>query len=84
MARPMLLSRLEADMAYYGSEGDACGAACGYCGRCTRGPAVNAICVDCGAVYFAASPQDQLCDECCDRRDDWTTTHELKAMKGGA
>ncbi len=59
----------------------ACSERCGACGRCTSGPRANATCTDCGAGFYATGLHDQLCDECCDRRDDWVTTHELKAMK---
>ena len=48
----------------------ACTVHCGYCGYCTTGWAVNAICSQCGADYYHGRDDvGSLCDLCCSRRD---------------
>lgn len=67
-------------MAFYSPTGDVCGPACGYCGRCTSGirRAIYATCADCGEAFVLDHFEPgAICNDCCDKRDDWATTQEL-------
>lgn len=46
-------------------EGDACGAWCGGCGRCTHGTPTNAVCRVCGEGYVRdAGYLGYACEQC--------------------
>jgi hypothetical protein len=61
-------------------DGDACGTACGYCGRCSNEPD-GAICSDCGESFYRSEFDSCVwCGPCAQRRDDWITAQEIKRM----